>query len=182
MKNLVRPLALVLGLTVNTAFGALFNFSYTFGDGLVVSGSLTGTQNGAFVDNVTNVTLLFNGTPAPGTIFSSKYDSSSPNSFVNGAVVSFNALQNNFLFSNSDVINGNFGFDSFFDILNTSVYAFNTAVGQSIPLNVFGSQDLPTVAQNWSLTAAPTTAPDGGTTLVLLGIGLAGMVWLRRKL
>src|SRR5687767_2743039 len=61
-------------LTLGLARGAVFDFSYTLGDTVVASGSLIGTQNGAFVENITGVSLSFNGSPVAGTIFAAKFD------------------------------------------------------------------------------------------------------------
>jgi hypothetical protein len=170
----IRKLQLALTLALCSAASLLhatvFNYSYSFGDGLTVSGSLTGSQNGAFVENVANVTLFFNGTEAPGTIYTSKFDSAN---YVSGPVVSFDALQNNFVFSNSDLAGGDFGYDSLFYILNQSV-SDDTAVAFSGVLGFFGSQDLPTVSQSWSLVeVGATPVPDGGVTIGLLGAAMA---------
>lgn len=183
MKNVHRLIPLFLAalcLATNLARGTVFTFSYAFGDGLTASGSLTGTQNGQFVDNVSDVSLFFNGVAVPGSIFASQFDGPTF-SYLSGPVVSFDALQNNFVFSNSDFANGDLSADSFFYILNASV-ADDTAVASSVPLGFFGSQDLPTVSRSWSLTAAPSgSVPDEGATCALLGMAMAGMVWWRRK-
>jgi hypothetical protein len=180
MKNvnsLVRVAIVAVGLMLNAAYGAAFNFSYIFGDGLNISGALSGTQNGLFVDNVSNVTLFFNGVPAPGVIFSSRYDSASPNSYINGPIISFDVTRNNFVFSNSNIASGDFSYNSIFYILNKTVSSFDTAAALSTSLGAFGSQDLPSIARSWSLAAS--TVPEGGITFALLGAALAGMIWLR---
>ena len=176
-RPLIPLLALAWGFAINPAHGTVFNFSYTFGDGLTASGSLNGTQNGQFVENVSNASLFFNGTAVPGSIFTSQLDGASF-SYLSGPVVSFDALQNNFVFSNSDLVNGDFGFDSIFYMFNASVFD-DTAVGLPGPLGLGGSQDLPTLTRNWLLTPA-TSVPDEGAAIVLLGMAMAGMVWLRR--
>jgi hypothetical protein len=64
LPKLCGILALVLAL--GTARGDTFNFSYLFGDGLLVTGSLDGTANGNFVENVTNVSVFFDGNALTG--------------------------------------------------------------------------------------------------------------------
>ena len=178
----VRVLSLTFCFTLNLARATVFNFSYNFGDGVTASGSLTGTQNGQFVTGISAVSLSFNGTTVPGSIFTSTYDAGTF-SYLNGPVVSFAALQNNFVFSNSNLVNGDFGYDSLFYILKPSVQDPSTAVGLSNPLGVFGSQNDPTVAGRWSLQAATSgSVPDSGATAVLFGAALVGLAALRRKL
>jgi hypothetical protein len=164
---------LALGLALGTARADTFNFSYVFGDGLTVTGSLDGTENGNFVENITNVSVFFDGNAMAGTIFTSQFDSGS---YLNGPVVSFDALQNNFIFANSDLVNGDFGFDSIFYMLNASVFS-DTAVAYS-SLG-YASQDDPTAAANWSLSRA--AVPDQGTTIALFALGLVVLGWLRRQ-
>ena len=176
----VRVLSLAFCFTLNLARATVFNFSYNFGGGVTASGSLNGTQNGQFVTGISTVSLSFNGTPVPGSIFTSTYDAGT---YVNGPVVSFAALQNNFVFSNSNLVNGDFGYDSLFYILKPSVQDPSTAVGLSTPLVFFGSQNNPTVAGRWSLQAATSgSVPDSGATAVLFGAALVGLAALRRKL
>jgi len=185
MTTILRPvrlIALAFCLTLSLARGAVFNFSYTFGDGVVASGSLNGTQNGLLVESVTGVSLFFNGTPAPGSIFASKYDPDTF-SYMSGPVVSFDALQNNFVFSNSNLAGGDFGYDSLFYIFKPAVGVASTAVGFAIPLSVFGSQNDPTLSSSWLLEAAPLrTVPDAGSTGTLVALAMLGLVALRRKL
>lgn len=182
MKVIRHPIQVLAAsacfLMVSATYGAVFDYTYTFGDGLVASGSLTGTQNGNSVENAANVTLFFNGAQIPGLIFSFKYDSTSPNSYVSGPVLSFNALENNFFFSKSDMENGVFTDDSLFYVL--TAFGFNTAVGLH-PLNNTASQDLPIRPGSWSLTSRGSV-PDGGTTLAMFGIGLAALMWIRRRM
>lgn len=161
---------LALGLALGTARADTFNFSYVFGDGLSVTGSLNGTANGNFVEDIANVSVFFGGNVLPGTIFTSQFDGAS---YLSGPIVSFDPLLNNFVFANSDLVNGDFGLDSIFYMLNASVFS-DTAVAYS-SLG-YGSQDDPTVAASWSLTRA--TVPDQGTTLALLALGLVVLGWL----
>ena len=184
MNNVRRFLSIVvlgLGAAITSLPAAVFDFSYTFGDGLKATGSLTGTQNGNFVENVSNVSLAFNGTAVSGSIFASKYDANL--GYLTGAVVSFDGLLNNFLFTNSDLAGGDFSYDSLFYMFNAAVSPYGSATAEAYAPPAIGSIDLPTSASRWSLTAATTnpSVPDGGSTAVLLGVGLAGLVWSQRR-
>lgn len=179
MKNHAKVLlilGLALGLSPAASLAVPFNFSYTFGDGLLVTGSLDGTENGQFVDNVTNVAVFFNGQAMSGSIYSAQLDAGF--NYLAGPIVSFDALQNNFFFINSDVASGNFAYDSFFSIVNASVYA-DTATAQAFPLGLFGSQDAPTIGASWSLTQAPV--PEPGSTFALLVLAFAALIGLAQK-
>ena len=171
LPKLTLALVLALGLGAGSARASTFDFSYLFDDGLVVSGSLTGAANGDFVENISNVAVRFNGDAMPGTIFTSMFDGGS---YLNGPVVSFDALLNNFLFANSDLANGDFGYDSVFYMLNASV-ASDTAVAFSTM--GYASQDDPSVGRRWTLVQVP----DHGATLALLGLALAALGSMRRK-
>lgn len=173
-KKCISLLAVSFGLALSSAYGTLYDYTYFFGDGLLVTGQLSGDQNGSFIDNVTDVSVFFNGIAIPGTVFTASFDGAS---YQTGPVVSFDALQNNFLFSNSDLANGDFGYDSIFYILNASVY-FDTAVAFSTL--GYASQDDPT-ADTWRLEehVPGTHVPDSSGSIAWLGLGLAGLVWLR---
>jgi hypothetical protein len=171
VHRLSQFLAVALGLAAAFSHATLFNYEYTFGDGLVVSGSLDGTQSGNFVENISNVSVFFNGTAMLGTVFTSKYDGSN---YLGGPVVSFDATKNNFLLANSDLAAGDFGYDAVFYMLNESVFA-DTAVAFST--QGFASQDWPTASEKWSLTV-----PEGGSTAVLLCAAGVGLALVRRKL
>jgi len=174
---LIAFLALVLGLSAGSAAATTFAYSYTFGDGQMVTGKLDGTQNGEFVDNVANVSILFNGVELTGPVFTAKYYDGV--TYLNGPVVSFDALKNNFVFVNSDLAADDWSYDSLFYILNASVYQ-DTAVAYSASLN-FAAQDFPTVSPNWTLGVAPASVPDSGSTALFLGLAILAIAWEHRK-
>jgi hypothetical protein len=74
-------------------------------------------------------------------------------------------------------VNGDFGFDSIFYMLNASVFSDTalayTALG-------YASQDDPTVAGRWSLGLA--AVPDQGMTITLFALGLVLLVWFRTRM
>ena len=157
--KLTLLLTATLGLSVASARADTFDFSYQFGDGLLVTGSLDGTTNGIFVENVSNVSVFFNGTALPGSsIVTGSYDGSS---FVDGpAIVSFDALNNNFLFRSSD-------FDAGFYLVNAAAFLSDTATAYAFTDDLFLVSSEDTNARTgWSLKAS--NVPDGCTTFLLL--------------
>lgn len=170
LHRLTQLLTLALGLSAVSSYGTFFSYDYTFGDGLVVSGTMDGTQNGNFVENISNVSVFFNGTAMPGTVFAATYDSAD---YLSGPVVSFDARQNNFLFMNSDLAAGDFGYDSIFAMFNASVYADTALAFSTLG---FASQDWPTARDRWSLRV-----PDSSATIVFVGLTVMGLAWVRRK-
>src|SRR5882757_395792 len=100
--------AAVLSLTGASAFGDSFVFSYILGNahavsgaghtGDVISGTFDGTLSGDFVDNITNITLAYNGTAIAGSYYTAQY--TGHYSWTRGPIVSFDASQSNFGFFN----------------------------------------------------------------------------------
>ena len=175
MKSLLqlsRTLTLVLALSFSAGFARAeyFSFSYLFGDGLTVTGSFNGDLNGNFAENINGLSVFFNGEAMTGSLFASRFDSGS---YFDGPIISFDALQNNFTFANSDFANGDFTYDSVFYILNASVYSDTAVAFSSLG---YASQDDPTVSSSWRLAV-----PDHGSSLALLGLTMLGLLWLRRK-
>ena len=62
MKNVLKAAACVALLASVSAHAETFDFSYTFNDGPVVTGSLEGTLVGDAVQNISNVHVALNGT------------------------------------------------------------------------------------------------------------------------
>ena len=158
MSKLHRPSwVALLGILFTAAsnYGAVFDFSYEFSAGTKVTGSLTGTPSldGKFVENVVVVTEFIDGTPISGPIYSLKWDGSQ---FVDGAVVSFDALDNNFSFDNR---------------ATAKFYIVGGGTFLEYPPSLLVSEGL--VPAKWSLTAAvPEPAAYsivGVSALLLLG-------------
>lgn len=166
-------LATLLGVGTGPAFGATFNYSYLFADELHITGSFEGTQNGQYVENVSNLSLFFNGAAAPGSIYASAYDEATF-SYLPGPVIWFAAELNNFFFTNSDYAGWDLTGDTFFGLSN------GTAAAQSFTLGFSGSYDQPIVQGSWSLSEA-TSVPDSGATGLMLGTALVGLCWWRRR-
>lgn len=170
-----------------------FNFSYTFGSGDIVTGSLNGTQNGLFVENISNVSVSFNGilfAGAPnlyqfGWIPECCFTTSVP------AVVSFNGNLNNFGFWDSPIISSSIAppATNWFAMQavngpyqNASVY-FGGLYSSDVSLN--GSQVIsPEIqgafnAANWVLTPVPEPETYA---MLLAGLCMLGFAARRRKL
>ena len=181
----------ILSLSAVSSYGDTYDFSYTFAGNYYdygiggASGSFQGTPNGNFVDNVTDVSLFFNGSPVTGPFYTATYDPSV--GWVNGASVSYDVTLNNFLFINSDYANNGEQFaadDGFFGSLPASIEGrpYTFAVGNHNPDGnaLVETADYPSVPANWTLT--DVSVPDGGLTAAMLGAALVGLGAIRRKL
>lgn len=178
----------------------LFNFSYTFGSGDVASGSLTGTQNGIFIESVSNVSVFFNGVALAGN--PNLYQ---PYSFLAGCcfvagtpVISTNGNLNNFIFADGAPVYP-YTATNYFSMNGTDIDYWNT--GTLGPLQIAAistrADDYVTDvsingsalagysafdANRWSLTPV-TPVPEPETYAMLLaGLGLLGFSARRRKL
>ena len=146
-----------------------WDYSYTFGDGLVVKGSFQGTQNGDFVTGISDVTMSINGSTVTGPIYTGTFNGSA---WVAGGVASFDVSQNDFLFINSDFAVGNWSANADLYILPTSIWGGGAFASDS-PLNDVGND------ATWSLV---DPVPDGASTAMLCGMGLLALGWFRRQL
>lgn len=175
--------AVGLGLTTATSYAESdWNFSATFSDGLVVTGSFEGTQSGNFVDIESPVSVEFDGVPMTGTPYIATWG---PSGWESGAVVSFTGTDNNFVFANSDLGGGNGTYNSFFYMIPSSVAASipaPVAYAVDSPAGLEGIDYTTTTETSWTLVDPPAGfVPDGGSTAMLCGMSLAALGWLRRK-
>lgn len=180
MKTPIRffLLTVILGLNATFSYGTTFEYQYVFpydnftGTPLTVSGTLDGNQNGNFIDNVSNVTLFYNGNQVTGPIYAVSFEGG----YTNTPIVSFSVALNNFMFVNSDVMNGDNSYNAFFyTALTMYDYASSTSASG------VGSHWATTSNASWSLQAVPETVPDAVSTIGLLGCALTGLVVLRRR-
>lgn len=199
MKNALLAVVLTLtSLLSLSAHAAQYNFSYSFASGDVVSGSLTGTQNGLFVENVSNVSVSFNGTPFTGnTDFYQAYYFSPGCCFAAGApAISFDGDLNNFYFSdaapntpstNVFVMNGTDKDYWYIGDLSPLRYAYVAVGGSYVGYDVTAnSSTYPGAnggfdAGRWSLTLASEVPEPATYTMLLAGLGLLVATARRRK-
>ncbi len=182
-----------LGLGVSSASATLFDFSYTFSDTqTVITGTLEGTQNGNFIDDVSDLSVFFNGVAMaqldptnPVPISFASYDQAS-GTFLPDPVISTAPSQNNFFFSNGDYASG--AFSAYFYLTNASDFVDNPNGPQAGALafdgDATGDSDATETATGsfWSITPVLTSSvPDGGATAALLGLATVSLLALRRR-
>lgn len=189
MKTLKSPsrtcatIVASLCLSAIPSYGTMFDYSYRFDDGVLMYGSLSGDLNGEFVENVSAVQVFYSGAQMPGyAVFAAEFGDPATGS---SPVVSFDLSKNNFLFSNTN--NGSGypqGNPYLYVVPNGSVDG--GAIFSYAPTLQSLSIDAP-ASERWSLKAralstVPTPAvPDGGSTVMMLGLALAGVACFRRK-
>jgi hypothetical protein len=170
-----------------------FEFSYTFsqaaitGAGTVVTGTFDGTANGDLITDVTNAAFAVGGVDATGTIYAEGYTGINFDTAVDGtAVLSFDGLQNAFIFANADIATAPLGSQTFqFNSVTAasppgSTMAFDFGISVSPTVT---AQDFPFVAADWSVTdLGPSPVPDNGGTATLLFVAVVGIVLIGARL
>jgi len=180
--KLLKTLALstALALTSFAASAETFNFSYTFNDASVLTGSLTGVLNGLFIDNVADVQVSLNGNAFTGApLYAAAWNAVSQ-SWDNSIapIISTNGALNNFIFADANVPT-DFGVSNYFFFTNDStngarVFATNLNTTEA------ALDDSTTVNASWSIAAAPVPEPET-FAMLLAGLGIVGTVIRRRR-
>ncbi len=180
-KTMILAASVSLGICSFAANADTFNFSYTFSDNTVLTGSLSGIQNGSFIDNISNVHVNFNGTDFSGVnLFSAAWNTTTEDwDNTQAAVISTNGALNNFIIADTNVPTD----------LNTSNYFFFINDANGIGREVFASNlnngdiadDTPPNA-SWTLTAVTVPVPEPETYAMLLaGLTTVSLIARRRR-
>jgi hypothetical protein len=193
-------IAATFGMAVMSARADSFTLNYTFGGaaasggaGTTIVATFDGTLNGNLITGISNATLTMNGLSF-GSAYGYGIVGTSNPLWTNGAaVLSLDGTQNNFGFfnTNTPVLNS---YTSYLLSLtgaaatqynggDSGIYAVNS-LGLSI--NAYDQADPGTgtgLNASYKVTnLSNPSVPDNGTTLVMLGMAIAGMIGLRRKL
>ena len=192
MKFLAKAAIVAAVLATSAAANAdTFDFSYTFGDGQQVTGSLDGTLAGTTISNITNLQVSYGGADFTGPLTIAGYDAAngefdapavvstvaSENSFAITDDAAF-AGQNYFRFVNDPSLTDVFGGPSFADAVNFNISYANPDGSSYNP----SSADLgaTNINPNGTWTVAPVPVP-AALPLLVSGLGLFGFA-RRRKL
>jgi hypothetical protein len=177
MKKIVKSAVFLLAFASASIVNAdpLFNYSYTFSDGHVVSGSFNGVVNGDLVTNLTNITAALDGTSFPASFGDHWVQGQA---VVGGAQASFSGNSNNFMFADQDYAT-TMGYVEYLRyISDTIVDTYDTRTG-------IDHADWYADPTHWSLVQAQDTqasVPEPESyALVLAGMGLMGLTLRKRK-
>jgi len=189
MNTILRHAACAVALLAATAAQATtYQYSYTFADGNVASGTFDGTANGNLITNLTNITAFANGVAfrteswtVATTIFN--YASDMWGGAAGGAVASFDGTANNLLFSGGTrQPGGGFFYGSTLNLgpnmTNLIGAGVSTPWGSPGDANSWGSTGGAYSAARWSVSAVPEPATYG---MLLGGLGLVGLMARRRR-
>lgn len=154
-----------------SANAATFDFSYTFGDGRAITGSVDGTLDvdGSTIEDLTNLHVVFDGADFGGSVTLANWDDATL-SFDLPGTISTNGALNDFYVSEPT---GTYSFGLVNDDTNGSAA---WAVNQNLVANNT-AYDSP-VNASWTVAAVPEPA---AVALLLAGFGIAGFSARRRR-
>lgn len=186
MNKLVSRLTALAAFALGCAAplsAATFDFTYVFDTGETAAGSFDGTQNGSIVENVSNISLVLNGTAITGPIQMVGFG---PAGWAYNAVVGFSVADSNFIFTdrNPPPVNGTYGDgEHFFFVVAPYLGAASSFVNNTQVYEL--AVDANGGPTGWTLTertAQTSGVPDTASTAALLGLALGGAVAARRRL
>jgi len=180
MKRLSKFAAVLAAFTSLAAHATTFDFSYTFSDNAVLSGSLTGDLNGLFVENIGDIHVSLNGTEFSGaSLFAAGWNPETTNWDASAPVrISTDAALNNFIFADSHV-------PSDFSASNWFYFTNDPAAGQQVFASNLNTGDIAfdsPSSGNWSLVPVAQTPLPDSAVLLSSGLGMFGVIRrLRRR-
>jgi hypothetical protein len=174
IPKLATLAATTLVLAVASVHGDTFDYSYTSYSNVVVTGQFDGIASGNLINDISNVSLDYDGTLFGPSVISAAGYQIVTGYTVGTAVVSFDGTQNDFAFSN--FVGGLTTLPNFASLTNFpgSINFVEGSNGQSFEDYQINS--------SWSVTDVSTrSVPDGGAMIGMLGGALASLAALRRR-
>lgn len=193
----IKPITIIAALALGFAApvaAADYTFQYTSSTGDLFTGSFSGNQTGNLVTDITSLSVAFNGTAFDGPLFNYGYfgyngpfgpNNTAPTDFtLNGAIVSFDPLLNNFIFLNTIPSQTD---DDLFYIIPWNNFGSNQVATQAVVngnrFPIFNGNYVPA---NWSLSEVNVPGPGGipepaTWAMLLSGFGLVGVMARRRS-
>ena len=177
MKKLMLAAACAVAFSSAATQAATIDFSYTFTDSTVISGSLSGDLLGGVVQNISNLQVALNGVAFNGPLLLGAWDA------ANGAfdtlvapVISTTAALNNFVITDGSPPLGTNATNFFYMTSSPDFLAFpSPAVFGTLVDGTAAFDDLPN--GSWQVQAVPLPA---GLLLFSSGLGLLGALKRRR--
>jgi hypothetical protein len=174
LRAFVCAVLLCSWLVARAGAPTTYAFSYRFADGVVVSGSFSGTPNGNLITNLSRVSAFIDGSPLPRKVsnYGWVYNGQTFSTISGTAVASFDGTQNALLFSDSDNLNflpgagaTFFALAPYFGGSTDTAWVRSEFFSEVEGAGVYGTP-APYDASRWSLKVVPTDAiVVNGTTL-----------------
>lgn len=169
-----------------------YNFKYTFvdrdvsnaGPAHVVTGSFIGDANGNLITGIANATASIDGVASSSPLFADSFNVSNKTVSATGAVVSFDGLSSNFIFTSNAIDLSNANYFYVIPWANPGEKSGSPTIGaQAVwpTIGVIDAYNGQYVVANWSVTAAAVADVPEPASIALIGIALLGMGIATRK-